>query len=191
MSAAEEDLEGHALLAGDAAAAQRWLKTVNRKAITLASDFNWHGFAEVAAGNAQRAADRGDVSDADAWAHISMTIYDQLAEHADDSLTFECAARHVQVVMINSFGSTDGHPVRTWSHVTRWFLDGIGPAAPDEIAQTARDLRQLPSEQWQARFDLVRELRKLKNRINVFRWLDPATLPPELRPWLSVWELLP
>lgn len=44
-------------------------------------------------------------------------------------------------------------------------------------------------EEWPQDLDVLRTLRSLKNRINMFRTLDDP--PDEIRPWLNLWSLLP
>jgi len=144
--------------------------------------FNWHGFAEVAATKAHAAT---TITDAEAWASISVRFYERLAEHA---ATFELSAMHVRASMISRYGESAQHPVRDMQNLVAWFRQNI-PMPIADVEREATRMRALPIEQWSEHLDLVRTLRALKNRIAVFEAFDHP--PDELRPWLALAALLP
>jgi hypothetical protein len=74
------------------------------------------------------------------------------------------------------------------STLVEWFMRSISmPLNDAELAATK--LRELPIDRWREQIDLVRELRALKSRLNVFRGFEPP--PSEIEPWLAIWSLLP
>jgi hypothetical protein len=186
MSYARE-VDAQRLLMGDALAAQQRLDHADANPASVPGDFNWHGFAEGAAANAQRAV---ALSDADAWAAISVRAYERLAAPASDAATrsFELSAMHLRAWMIRSHGASHGHPVRDVQRLVDWFRRNI-PMPLEQAELEASQLRALPAERLSEHIDRMRTLRALKNRIGVFRTLDEP--PDEVRPWVSLWPLLP
>ena len=71
---AEKDGNVRALLAGDARPAQAWLRTVNLKSISAATDaeYNWLAIASGAATNSAMAALKGADAEAEAWAVVAI-----------------------------------------------------------------------------------------------------------------------
>jgi hypothetical protein len=175
------------LLNGDALAAQSWLERSMGSAADLPSDFNWHGFAQGAALRARSVV--LDEAEADSWAGVAVAVYAKLAAHPD-GFTFELSAMSLRAWMVSRFGSVDGHPVRDWSRIMTWFLQGTVMSFEDaELA--AKKLRQLSVDRWSEEIDLVRSLRRIKNQMGVFRWMVHPKAPTEIQRWLTLWELLP
>jgi hypothetical protein len=179
------DVDPQTLLAGNALAAQRWLENAETNQASVPSDFNWHGFAEVAAMNARL---ESTMSDAEAWASISVRVYERLASEGKPGASFELSAMNLRAWMIRRYGASDENPIRDLAKLVAWFRTRIPMPLPDVERETAQ-LRALPVERWSEQLDLLRTLRALKNRINVFRTLED--LPDEIRPWLDLWSLLP
>jgi hypothetical protein len=173
------------LVTGDVATAQRWLEDAEANPSSVPSDFNWHGFAEVAATNAHVAT---TMNDAEAWASISVRVYDRLASAREHGASFELSAMHLMAAMIHRYGASAENPVRDLSKLLEWFRARATMSLAN-AEQEASQLRARPVEEWSQHIDLLRTLRALKNQINVFRTL--AEVPDEIRPWLHLWPLLP
>jgi hypothetical protein len=179
-------VDAQTLLKGEALAAQQWVENAESNPDSVPG-FNWHGLAEGAATNAHKAV---TLTDADAWAAISVRTYDRLAIPASDveRRSLELSAMHLRASMIERHGAAHEHPVRDPQTLVGWFRKTI-PMPPKQAELEASQLRALPADRWSEHTDRVRALRALKNRIGVFRTLDEP--PDELRPWLRLWPLLP
>jgi hypothetical protein len=180
------------LLRGDAFAARDWLKHAVEGGAGLPGDFDWYGFAEGAAHNAGSSVD--DAAVADAWAGVALVVYERLAAASGDAFTgftFELSAMNLKARLISRFGQAGGHPVRDYASLVSWFLRGAAPMSFDDVERAARNLRQLPVDRWSEQIERVRSLRRIKNRLNVFRWLQSPAPPAEIRRWLTLWDLLP
>lgn len=178
-------VDAQALLTGDVLTAKRWLENVEANPARLPSDFNWHGFAQGAANNAQAAA---TLSDADAWASISVHAYERRQSKHEQSASFELSAMHLRSWMIRRYGASEASPVRNPRMLVDWFRSRVTMPLADAEYETAK-LRALPVERWSEHLDVLRTLRALKNRINVLRTLDDP--PEEIRAWLNLWSQLP
>jgi hypothetical protein len=179
------DVDAQTLVAGDVATAQRWLENAEANPSSVPSDFNWHGFAEVAATNAYYAS---TTNDAELWASISVRVYDRLASDGKHGPSFELSAMNLRASMIRRYGASATSPVRDLSRLVEWFLASV-PMPLADAEHAAVQLRAHPVEQWPRHLEAQRTLRALKNRINVFRTLEDP--PDEIRPWLNLWSLLP
>lgn len=177
------DVDAQTLLAGSVVTAQRWLENAEANPSSVPSDFNWHGFAEGAATNAHVAS---TMSDADAWASISVRLYGRLASDGNHGASFELSGMNLRAGMIRRYGASAENPVRDLSKLVEWFRTSI-PMPLANAEHEATRLRARPIEEWPQ--DVVRTLRALKNRLNVFRTLDDP--PDEIRLWLNLWSLLP
>jgi hypothetical protein len=178
-------VDAQALLASDVLTAQRWLDNAEANPTSIPSDFNWHGLAEGAATNARVTS---AIDDADAWASVSLRVYARLAANAERSASFELSAMNLRSWMIARYGRSERDPARDLRKLVDWFQQNI-PMPIAEVEIQVGQLRALPMAQWSERLELVRTLRALKNRLNVFRNLDDV--PDEIRPWLKLWPLLP
>lgn len=178
-------MDARTLVAGDAVVAQRWLENAEAHPPGVPSDFNWHGFAEGAATNAHVAA---TMSDAELWASVSVRVYDRLASDEEHGAPFELSAMNLRASMIRRHGASAASPVRDLGKLVEWFLARVPMPVADARREATR-LRAVPVEEWTLHLDVLRTLRALKNRINVFRSLGEP--PDEIRPWLDAWALLP
>jgi hypothetical protein len=179
------DVDAQTLLAGSVVTAQRWLENAEANPSSVPSDFNWHGFAEGAATNAHVAS---TMHDADPWASISVRVYDRLASEREHDASFELSGMNLRAWMIRRYGASADNPVRDLRKLVEWFRTSV-PMPLADAEQEATQLRARPVEEWPQHLDVLRTLRALKNRINVFRGLDDP--PAELEPWLKLWALLP
>ena len=176
------------LLSGDFVTAEKWLRQVLDDGKPLLEGFNWHGFAEGAARNARSRED--DQHASDAWATMSVTVYDRLAAEQAEGFTFELSAMNLRALLISRHGSADGHPVRDAARLVKWFREGVADTSLEEVEREAERLRQLPVEQLSEQLDVMRRLRRIKNRLNVFRWQETVR-PPDIERWLAIWDRLP
>src|SRR5688572_4958972 len=89
------------LLAGSAVEARDWLHKVVNDEIEFPYDFNWQGFAEVAAANARLEMNAREKARSLVWAEVAITIYERLSNDADaDAKTsFENSAMLTRAVM--------------------------------------------------------------------------------------------
>lgn len=127
-------------------------------------------------------------SDADAWATISVRIYERLASEKEHGASFELSGMILRAWMIRRYGASAENSVRDLNTLVEWFRTSI-PMPLASVEHEATQLRARSVEDWQQHLEVLRTLRALKNRINVFRELhDP---PDEIRPWLDLWHLLP
>ncbi len=179
------DVDAQTLLADSVVTAQRWLENAEANPSSVPSDFNWHGFAEGAATNAHVAS---TMHDADPWASISVRVYERLASDADHGASFELSGMNLRAGMIRRYGASAENPVRDLSKLVEWFRTRV-PMPLADAEHEAMQLRARPVAEWPQDLYLLRTLRALKNRINVFRTLDDPT--DEIRPWLNLWSLLP
>jgi hypothetical protein len=179
------EVDAQTLVAGGVVAAQRWLENAEASPASVPSDFNWHGFAEVAATNAQVAS---MMSDADAWASVSVRVYERLASEREHGVSFELSGMMLRAWMIRRYGTSAENSIRELGKLVEWFRTST-PMPLADVEHEATQLRARPVEEWPQHLDVVRTLRGLKNRINVFRTLDDP--PEELKPWLNLWSLLP
>ena len=178
-------VDAQTLVTGDAATAQRWLANAEANPSSVPTDFNWHGFAEAAATNAHVAS---TMNDAEVWASISVRVYDRLASDEEGGSSFELSAMNLKAWMIRRYGASAESSVRDPKKLVEWFRTSV-PMPLADAEREATQLRALAVEQWSEQLDLLRTLRGLKNRINVFRPFDDP--PDEIRPWLNLWSLLP
>jgi hypothetical protein len=173
------------LLNGGVQAAQQWLDRANANPADVPSNFNWLAFAF---GAGTRAHSASTIEDADAWASISIRVYEQLATSLDWAASAELSAMNLRAWMIRRYGASELHPVRDVRQLVRWFEQATSMQY-NEVRGLAERLRAIPIDLWSEQLDLVRQLRAMKNRINVFRTLDDP--PDVMRPWLELWSLLP
>lgn len=175
-------VDADTVIANGVLAAQRWLE--NAETHPAAALFDWHGFAEAAATLAHGAS---SITDADAWAAVSVRAYERLSLREEEPRLFELSAMNLRAAMIQRFGTCDGHLVRDVKILVEWFRRTAMPI--HDAKRVAQELRSLPPEQWSKHVDRLRPLRALKNRISVFRALDDP--PSDVVPWLDLWSLLP
>ena len=178
--------EPQELLRGAAHDVRTWVQGCCASDGSLPATYPWHALAE---GAALRARSSGASAEADEWARVALLVYGALAR-APDGLDFELSAMNLRAWMVERFGAEDGHDVRDFSHIVEWFLRSTEMPLADARG-AARRLRETPLEQWSSEIELVRALRRVKNRMNVLRWLKATPLPPEVQRWLQLWEELP
>jgi hypothetical protein len=178
-------VDAQSLGGGHVEGALSWLELAEANPASVPGDFNWHGFAEAAAANARSAA---TLDDAAAWASISVRAYERVAARAEQPAVFELAAMNVRSWMIVRYGACDEDRVRDLQRLRDWFRRHI-PMPLAHVEREAARLRTLPIDRWGDHLELVRTLRALKNRIDVFRPFEDV--PDDIRPWVELWPVLP
>ena len=175
------------LLQQDATEVLAWLKEVWSGELRSPINFNWHGLAEAAANEARLNYGDGSPVFNLTWAEIAILIYDRLAELAGELAgeSFLISSMLLRAAMIAELGVIPGHPVLDIDRVINWFFHSL-KMSPDEATKKAANWRNCSIEE-------IRELRKIKNRLNVISVLVESGkfVPIELSTWLSLQSQLP
>lgn len=146
--------------------------------------FNWLGLAEVAGNKAMR----GDRDTDLAWARVSVSVRYRLAEMMGESSEYSgqiTSAMRLRAELINRYGHVDGDPLLDCQAIFRWFIDRHAGQF-DQAAVDTNHWLDLPIER-------MRELRRIKEELNVLRRLDHCALATndEFQRWLALWTRLP
>jgi hypothetical protein len=118
---------------------------------------------------------------------ITVLIYDRLAKLARESAgeSFLISSMLLRAAMIAELGDIPGHIVLDIDRVINWFCHSL-KMSPDEATKKAANWRNCS-------IDEIRELRRIKNRLNVISVLveSGTFVPIELSTWLSLQGQLP
>lgn len=172
---------------------QSWLKDVWSGGKQVEEKFNWLGFAEVAAFEARNS---GKLEEPNIeWAKIAISVYDWLAAMADDTgkNSFLLSSMNLRAYMINLFGTVSGHPVLDLNQIIKWLKDSF-VFSVEEASDLSKMWLQKDINWKHQNVKTIRELRLIKNRLNVIKFLvDCEKLIPdeEINKWLSLKEKLP
>jgi len=170
---------------------QDWLEQVWSGRISAGEDFFWHGLAEGASYKATRTSYVNSNEDKLGWATIAVKIYAYMAStlHALAPDSFENSAMMLRAFMIGKYGNIPGHPLLDVGEVERWFFQRL----PMTLVE-AQNKCPLPLSVYKNQIATVRELRAIKNRLNVIKALneDGYLLDNrELQQWVQLQDKLP
>lgn len=135
-------------------------------------DFNWHGLAEVAGTKTHLATEKAIALE---WAKISLFCYEFLIENADGPVeSFTESAMLLRTSLICKYGHASKDDILDVSIIESWFDNNL----KFSIAEIKSYLKvpfgkdDLP---------LMKELRKLKNKLNIIELLQKSnsTSSPE------------
>lgn len=178
------------ILEQDAESILIWVKNIFSCQTTQPQDFNWLLLADVASTKARKGENSSGLCDR-TWAEVAVTIYDRLAESAEQKKpgsgeSFTISSMMLRAAAIGKLGAISDHPVLDVNLIIQWFWDNIKQSRED-VEKKATNWKTLPIAE-------IRELRQLKNRLKVIAALsdtDKYVLDEELNTWLSVRDRLP
>lgn len=183
------------LVAGSAADARAWLQKVINDEIEFPYEFNWQGFAEVAAANARLELNGREQKRGLIWAEVAITIYERLASDVDAEARnqFENSAMLTRAVMIKQFGSVDADYVLDIYHIMHWFYDNL-TMSPREALNISNQWHSLPrAEQLQFDANILLAIRHIKNRLQIIKLLYESNYlsnDEEIKDWMTIREQL-
>ena len=167
-----------------------WANNVFSGKTAQPQDFNWLLLADVSSTKARKGKNESGLFDR-TWAQVATTIYDRLAESAEQKKpgsgeSFIISSMMLRTAAIGKLGVISDDPVLDVNLILQWFWHNIKESRED-VAKKAANWKSLPIAE-------IRELRQLKNRLKVIAALadsDKYVLDEELKTWLSVRERLP
>ncbi len=166
----------HRLFEQDPASILAWLRDVAAHPGTAPQRFNWHGMADTATMRAHAAVAPGALL----WATIAVRVYEQLANDAalNENHSFEGSAMMLRAAMIRRYGAVPEDEILDPARVVDWFSDRL-PFTLSQAQSLSHDWPALPIE-------TIRELRRIKNRLNVLEIL-PVGAAEEVRSDVDAW----
>ncbi|MCC3502572.1 MULTISPECIES: hypothetical protein [unclassified Microcoleus] len=167
-----------------------WVKNTFSAQTTAPQDFNWLLLADVSSAKARKGENNAGLFDR-TWAEVATTIYDRLAEVAEQKKPGSGESVKISSMMLRAgaiakYGIVPNDSVLDVNLILQWFWDNIKDSRED-VEQKAANWKTLPIEE-------IRELRQLKTRLKVIAALansDKYVLDEELKAWLSLPEKLP
>lgn len=196
------------LLKQEPSEVQAWLEKVWLGNNSVPENFNWHGFAEVAAQNARGNADLEKSTPSNLeWAKIAILLYEYLSKHESDNSKIDSyilSAMSLRAYMISLLGNVSNSPVLDSNCIYKWFFNSLlfSPTEALDIASTWQNIiknKQVNTFQKKPEssifLDKVRELRRIKNRLNVLKLIHRRHQHQdeyqEINSWLSIQNQLP
>ncbi|NJK69586.1 MAG: hypothetical protein HC941_26435 [Microcoleus sp. SU_5_3] len=178
------------ILEQDAESVLIWVNNIFSGKTAQPQDFNWLLLADVASTKARKGENESGLFDR-TWAEVAVTIYDRLAESAEQKKpgsgeSFTISSMMLRAGAIAKLGIISNDPVLDVNLILQWFWDNIKQSRED-VEQKAANWKTLPIGE-------IRELRQLKNRLQVIAALtdlDRYVLDEELNTWLALREKLP
>jgi hypothetical protein len=178
------------ILEQDAESVLIWVNNIFSGQTAQPQDFNWLLLADVAAAKARKGENGSGLCDR-TWAQVATTIYDRLAEAAEQKKpgsaeSFTISSMMLRAGAIAKLGVISDDPVLDVNLILQWFWDNIKESRED-VEKKATNWKTLPIAE-------IRELRPLKNRLKVIAALansDKYVLDEELNTWLAMRERLP
>ena len=188
MSQSESNNLLNELLEQDAFYVQAWLKDIWSGQLKAPEGFNWLGLAQAATSIAHSGISDDATAPDISWAEVATSIYDKLATGAspDGQKAYMLSSMMLRAAMIAKLGSISGHSVLDLDLIINWFFDNLAMSR-QEVEIKVDSWIKLP-------IDDIRELRKIKNQLNVISVLAESgqlTSNQELTEWLSLRQKLP
>ncbi len=170
---------------------QDWLEQVWSGRIFPGEDFFWHGLAEGASSKANQVSPVSSNEDKINWATIAVKIYAYMAStlHPLAADSYESSAMTLRAFMIGKYGNIPGHPLLDVGIVERWFFQHL----PMTLVE-AQNKCPLPLSVYKNQIATVRELRAIKNSLNVIKALNEDGYlldSQELQQWVQLRDKLP
>jgi hypothetical protein len=170
------------ILEQDPSSIINWLEKLLEE--DLPTEFTLLGLANIAAFKAYDSPNTENNSIK--WAKVAILIYDKLALNESKlsiNNSFITSSMMLRVGMINKFGSINNHSILDIDIVLQWFKENL-KLSYAEVKEKITNWNLFP-------IDEIRELRQLKNYLQVISFLNKSYLDSELRTWIALRNLLP
>ncbi|KAF3885147.1 MULTISPECIES: hypothetical protein [Nostocales] len=182
------------LLQKDASDVLAWLKDIWSGQLKAPKDFNWLGLAQAAGTTASYNIHNFDDSDtacALPWAEVATLTYDLLVSkvESDKQEPYMLSSMLLRAAMIERFDAIPGHPVLDLDRISHWFFDNLTMSPQEAQTKTLSCWEDIKGS-----IKDMRELRRIKNRLNVLLVLvDSGKILPneELKAWIYIRDILP
>jgi hypothetical protein len=164
---------------------KNWPQKVFSGEIGISKDFNWLGLAEVAASIAGNSENNDRYIDI-LWGHIAVSVYDYLSQIAPQGRdSFENSAMNVRVKLILQYGNDD-LSILSINAIKEWFFG--------RLDFSIRQVKDIIKNQEILSMEVLRSLRKIKNRLSIVeRLYDAGYLydDKDMTDWINVKKFLP
>ena len=188
MTQSLSTIELNQILTQDVDSVLNWLKGIESGKSKAPRGFNWQGLAEAAAFNALEGSPLEPTKPNIRWAGVAVIAYEKIAVKMNPSMTDSLifSSMMLRANMISKFGVFAGHPVLDIDTILNWFQTHL-KLSYDEVSQKAQNWKKCQVQE-------IRELRKLKNRLQIISVLaqsEQVALTTEIYSWLALRDQLP
>lgn len=156
------------------------IRSIKEERVSIPENFNWLGLAQVSSLNA-----RTDKTNNLLWAMVAIEAYNFSMKNVDCRESNLRSIMFLRVYFIERYGSKINDPILDFNQVVQWFFQSL-TISLNEAKEIADNWNELD-------IDKIKELRKIKNRLAVFKELSTSLLEPypELREWIMIYNKLP